>query len=157
MAETIKLLTPNEFRQMLAGLEDDSKTLSTFEYENLENEAINFMIIMLMLYNQDRLKIWERIPNVIIASANKTKNKSIFDFVSLCIENIGSEIGRAVQNEKYIQFLNMLKTRPIEWHSEFVKFLITQKNIYPVFARSKWEQVKKEMKLEKERGFTNED
>jgi len=132
-------LTPNEFREKIAGLENSLKKMDAFEEKGLNEEIIRFLIILPEVFGDslDRKTLWERIGNGLISSLAKAGDNFEL-FINYCLEYIKAGSGRTAANEKLSLFLESSLIRPAIWQLQFLKTIEKKHYILIVKARLEW-------------------
>lgn len=140
-------LTPQEFREHLAGIADPSNDLKEFEEENVKQEAIRFCTILAKFYNReslDPMKLWTRIATALQVMYQKY-NGDIEVVINEALNHIKADSSYVINEDGFQSFMDMIITRDKKWHDTFILYLEHKSFIVLSQAKRRWEEVKKGM------------
>ena len=144
--EPLPVLDTENFRRRLAGLEDplarDADTPG--EKAEIRNLAAELIATLADLFGDDldRKTLWSRIGSALETADAKVSDGDLERFLSLCLEHVKADPGRAAAHSGLGSLLATFEVRSSEWRFAYVAYLHTHR--YPAlqFGRKRWEQVK---------------
>lgn len=135
----IELLSAENFRRRIAGLEDPSRKLETFDLKSIEADAVSFIAVMPELFGEDldRKTLWERIANGLHTASAKSGG-DVGLFVQELLVYIKADPGQVASNERFAMHLEMLLLRPKEIQDQFVRTMSAKSYLIVTKARAVW-------------------
>jgi len=136
---SIPVLSPEEFRQKLAGYADPTRTIPPEDLAQILQAAVRFVSILASLFggDLDRLKIWDRIGTGLVVAV--TKAGGDFDtFVNCCLAHIKSDPGKVASSAPLAELLAQLESQPAEWRTQFLRLVESRHYLILVKARARW-------------------
>lgn len=147
---SIPLISTEELRRKLAFAQDPDRTPGEAETAEMKQAAYRLGSIMAHLFGDslDRLTLWDRIASGFASACAKVDDGDLDRFVSLCLDHIKADAGKAAATQSLGHMLETFASRPIEWRKAFLRYIKTHSYAVLVHARARWEQVKgKEVEL----------
>ena len=142
--QEMKILSAQEFRQKLAGVVDPRKQKENEQTaEEIKQEAISFCSILPELFSSDldRMTMWERIGNGIIAACKKCGGDTE-EFVHLVLEFIKANPAMLASNKRLERWLIDFSARDEEDKRMFLRTIEKKSNVILVYARNLWGEIK---------------
>lgn len=147
-ASPLPQLDTVKFRQRLAGLIDESETVSPETREELVSLAVRFTALLPTFYGEglDRMKMWDRIGSGLQAASAKTANGDVGAFAQSVMEHIQSEPGRVAANDDFADVLSESLSLSFESRQALLLTFKTHLVSIIVYARKGWTIIKDERK-----------
>lgn len=134
------------FRQKLAGLTDPDYSAGDDNSAAAEHKraAIDLCVCLCELFGEslDRTTLWDRIGSALMGACPKCADGDTDRFVSLCMEHVRADVGRASRHEILPKLLADWSERPAVWRQGFVRYVATHLFSIVPHARLAWERVK---------------
>lgn len=146
-APPLSVLDTEAFRRKLAGLADplarDADTPG--ERAEIRELAAEIVATLADLFgaNLDRkTMLWSRIGSALESADAKVSDDDLDRYLSLCLEHVRAEPGRAAAHEGLGSLLATFAARPPEWRFALLHYLRSHR--YPVlqFGRRRWDEIK---------------
>ena len=135
----IELLSAENFRRRIAGLEDPSRKLEAFDLRAIESDAVSFIAIMPEMFGEDldRKTLWERIANGLHTASAKSGN-DVGLFVQELLGYIKADPGQVAANERFALHLETILSRPKEVQDQFVRTMSAKSYLIVTKSRAVW-------------------
>jgi len=138
----------DEFRRTLAGLCDpDAGEFPDAPSVEYEESAVELGLCLCELFGSslDRLTLWDRIATAISTAAVKCDDGDVSRFVSLALDHVRADPGRAAVNPRLGELLSKTMTRNPSWREGFVRWMGSHLYVLMVYVRRAWQDVKSEV------------
>lgn len=140
-------LDTTALRRALAGLADPDRPgvgEGIAEATELRETAARLCSILASLFGEelDRLTLWSRIDSALEQAGAKVADGDLDRYVSLCLEHVKADAGKAAACEGLRQLFATFAARPIEWRQALVRHIASRRYAVVVRGRDRWEQVK---------------
>jgi len=138
------MLSPQEFRQKLAGVIDyRTQKQNQEKKEEIKQEAISFVSILPELFSADldRMSMWERIGNGLNAAVKKCGG-DIEEFVNITLEFIKASSHAIASNKRLERWLMDIEQRTQDDKISLLRTVEKKCNVILVYARNEWNSVK---------------
>lgn len=141
----VPTLDTEALRRKLAGLADPlPRSVGKGEQTEIRDLASRFCSILAHLFSDslDRLTLWDRIGSALKTALAKVSDDDCDRFVTLCLEHVQADAGKAAACEPLGQVIATLDGRPPEWRHAFLQYIGTHGYSVLVHGRRRWEMVK---------------
>jgi len=88
------------------------------------------------------MTLWDRIGSALAGACAKCADGDTDRFVSLCLEHVKADSGRASRHEILPRMLGDWSERPAAWRQGFVRYIATHSFAVLAHARLAWERIK---------------
>lgn len=141
----IPVLDTEAIRRKLAGLTDPSRKPGGTERTEIRDIASRCCSILAHLFGEDldRLTLWSRIDSALETAGAKVSDDDLDRWLSLCLEHVKADAGRAAACDSLQQVIETFAVRPAEWRHELLAYIATHRYAVVARGRARWEQVKR--------------
>lgn len=132
-------------RRKLAGLADPlNRAPGATEHHEIREAASRLCSILASLFGEslDRMTLWDRIGSAFATSLAQVSDDDCDRFVTLCLEHVKADPGKAAACGALGQMLATFAARPPEWRFAFLQHINTHSFAVLVHGRARWELVK---------------
>jgi len=140
--QELTTLTPEEFRLKLACLSDPSVKSEIVRHSLIE-EAVDFVSELPKFYSDelDRMKLWDRIGNGLLAAASKADGNCEL-FVNSVLSYIKASLTSVAASERLASFITNFEKRDSTWKRDFICQFQEYHYLIIVKARAAWQAKK---------------
>lgn len=147
--EWIETLTPEEFRQKIAGL--TSTDVAFYEPERFKALAVRLGFVMAKLFNRsvlDPMSLWERIGNGLRVAAAKVGNGDTDKFIDICLDFIQADPVRVAADEDCAALIYELADQEEPFRRQWIRYINERVFVITTFARRDWMSYRDRDKIE---------
>jgi hypothetical protein len=136
-------ISPEQFRLKLASLVDDSKKSEIIQ-QSLLDEAVDFVSELPRFFSEDfdRMTLWERIGNGLLAASAKADNNCDL-FINSILSYIKASHSSVAASDRLAAFVAMFNTRDDVWKRDFIRQFQTYHYLIIIKSRTAWNDKKK--------------
>lgn len=140
--QKLQELSPVDYRLNLASLIDHTQKSDIMRHSLLE-EAVDFVSELPRFYSDDldRMKLWERIANGLLAAAKKSDGNCEL-FVNQVLTYIKASPTSVAASDKIAGFISVFETRDNNWKRDFISQFNEYHFLIIVKARHAWQNKK---------------
>ena len=146
-------LSPEQYRQKLAGFADPSDSLTLADRESVRLAAIDFVSCLPQIFGDDldRTTLWDRIGSGVLAAFAKTAGGDVEFFISEVCRHIHAGTAAARCDD-----LSAVLIRVSAWENEsrvaWIQYLQSHLPIVLVLSRANWEKRKSDSRNDRKGG-----
>lgn len=144
-ATPLEPLNAEEFRQRLAGLIDPDAAPSDLPAQDEYRAAsVRLCVVLAGLFGDslDRVTLWDRTGSALATACAKVADGDLDRFVSLCLEHVKADAGRAAADDRLNALVADLSDRPAAWSQGFVRYVAQHAFAVLVHGRRAWQAEK---------------
>ena len=140
----MEILSAENFRRQLVGLEDPSSKLPEMELTVIKEEAVKLISILPELFSSDfdRKTMWDRIGNGLVVCTQKSSG-NYEEFINNILDYIKADPGRVAANTNLENWISSMEVKPKEWHEVFLSMVEKKHFLITVKGRAVWNMKKK--------------
>jgi len=144
----IEGLTPEQFRQKLAGLLDPREQLTPQHRQEIKDLAIKFVAVLPAVFGEglDRLTMWEKIASALEVAFAKTAGADHEFFIEQVMKGILADRAKASANQQLAEVIATLEQWGTEQRHAWINYFGTHLVPVLVHARNQWTRRKEKSK-----------
>jgi hypothetical protein len=106
--------------------------------------AVKLCVVLCELFGEslDRMTLWDRIASALATAAAKTNDGDTDRFISIALDHVRADAGKASRNEVLPMMLYDMAEKPAAWRQGFVRYVASHSFAILAHGRLKWEHVK---------------
>lgn len=138
-------LTPELFRQKLAGLVDESNSVDACDVIAFEAQAIDLAVAMAEVFGDqlDRVTLWSRIASGLEQSSRENPNAPL-SLVNGCLMHVKADPMKTASNERVASVVATVSRCNEVWSRQWARWIINHIHVVVIKARAEWQVIKSE-------------
>lgn len=137
-------LTPEKFRQIIAGLVDpDANPENPGSSDEYRDAAESLYLILATHFNRkalDAKTLWTRIASGVTVACRSVPDGDVGRFVEICLKHVQARESMFAADEEASAFLMQHDEMSPAWRQGFIRWLDTHGTIATVYGRCEWEK-----------------